>query len=401
LIILRHTWLTLGVIMVASLVNPSLHRNNRPSGDSRVVAALVLATENCAGEARAATLAGKASNSLKLLPGVIVDAAAGRIYLMNPQDGIDAVEFTSGKLLWTTKAAAKPLAVFDDRLVAQAEATKGSPGLQIVLMDTTHNGRVESTISLPMPAGVMPRIDEGQDTSSTVDAQLEPQGLLVTWSVSSRKMSGIARPGPPPEHKDSGAALISLQGHQVKTLTSDEAAAMLRSGSAKPPRLSGNEGLYFPPQEADGFFVSLKLGPASAGQPVVLKRWKAETGAPLPDVDLGLGYAAWSISADGTFFLIAKTVGVDGTGVMNYLWSIYAIASGARVAEIKLPQAATAFFVADSILAYTSVPRARRVMGSWQKEPLEVRALNIKSGLELWKRAVRETGYRGAYPPLP
>jgi hypothetical protein len=46
-------------------------------------------------------------------PGVVVDPAAGRLYMMNPQGGIDAVEITSGKLLWTTKEAAKPLIAYD------------------------------------------------------------------------------------------------------------------------------------------------------------------------------------------------------------------------------------------------------------------------------------------------
>jgi hypothetical protein len=325
-------------------------------------------------------LAETETNTFEMLPGVVVDLAAERLYLMNPHGGIDAVGLASGNLLWTSQAAGKPLAAFDDRLAAQAEATGSS--LPIVLLDTK-NGRVVSSIAVPMPAGAtLPSIDDRMGTSSSVDARVEHDGLLVWWTVASRGISPIPRPVS--VRTESGAALINLQTSQVTTLARDQADARLRiKTSAAASRLSGTEGLYFPPQPVDRFFVSVKLGPASAGQSAVMKRW-SESGEQLPDIDLGPGFVASSISGDQSFFLVISKTPTTGSG---YLWSLYAIDRGERAGEVRLPDSsAQSFFVWRSILIY----RAAGMHG-----------VNLKTGTEIWKRALRDAAYHGSYPPQP
>jgi hypothetical protein len=340
------------------------------------------------------------ANPFVMRPGVVVDPAAGRLYMMNPQGGIDAVEIASGKLLWTTAAAAKPLAAYDHRLAAQAEQSRGSNGLPIALLDT-RSGLVESTITVPAASGAMPSINDGMGSSSTLEASFGQQGLLIWWTLASREISGILSAEPPPEHKNSGAALIDLTTHRVTILTAAQAAAKINSvrPSAKAPRLTGTEALYFLPQQVDGFFVSLTLGPSDAGTPVTLRRWSANTRAPLPDVDLGHGYAAWAVSADNACFLITKIATGNVVGSTDYLWVIYALASGERLADIRLAQPATTFFVRNGLLVYSVTPRAFRRSGSWQRDPLQLRAVSLKSGDEIWRRTLRETGYRG--PTIP
>jgi hypothetical protein len=206
-------------------------------------------------------------------------------------------------------------------------------------------------------------------------------------------------PRPVSVRTDSGAALINLQNYNVTTLAPDQAEARLRSEtSAAKPRLNGTEGLYFPPQQAGRFLVSVKLGPASAGQPAVLKRWSAETGEPLPDIDLGPGFVATAVSADQSFFLAVSRTSATGPG---YLWSLYAIASGERVAQARLPDSAQPFLVWHSILIYEVAPASRSVGGNLVEEPLALRTLNLKTGTEIWKRALRDTSCHGSYPPQP
>jgi hypothetical protein len=344
-----------------------------------------------------------AASPFVMRPGVVVDPPAGRLYMMNPQGGIDAVEIGSGKLVWTTKDAAKPLTAYDDRVVAQAEQSRNSKGFPIDLLDTQNGRRVGSTIVLPTPTGVMPFISNELGSSSTSDAWLKPDGLLIRWTVTSQPVSGITMPAPRPEYKDSGAGLIDLKTYRVKALTTDQVSAMLRSkeSQASSPRLNPNEGLYFPPQRADGFFVSIGLGPASAGTPSLLKRWRAPDGEPLPDVDLGPGYAAWSVSSDGTLFLITKSAGSTTSGAIQYSWSIYVIASGEHVAEFRLPQAATAFFVWNSNVIYESSAYAERGLAGWRQHPLAIRTVNFTTGKEVWSRQLRETRYAGSYPSVP
>jgi hypothetical protein len=319
--------------------------------------------------------------SLDMSPGVVVDLTAERLYLMSPKGGIDAIGLASGNLLWTSPAAGKPLAVFDDRLAAQAEPVGGSNSLAIVLLDTK-SGRVISTIAVPIAAGGMqPSINDGMAATSSVEARVKSDGLLVWWTVTSHEIGGMPRPAS--VRKDSGAALINLQTNSVTTLAPDQAEARLRSKlSPKISRLSGTEGLYFPPQPSGRFFVSVKLGAASAGQPAVMKRWSAESGEPLPDIELGPGFVASAISADQSLLLVVHRTPAMEPG---YLWSLYAIASGERVAEVRLPDSGgQPFFVWHSILIYGATG---------------MRAVDLKTGTEIWTRALRDTSYQGTYPP--
>ncbi len=382
-------------IFVAGL---SLRATDRTPASRRFFTAVALAAENQVAEMPGAAPAGKANSPFEMLPGVIVDPSAERLYLMNPQGGIDALELASGKLLWTAAGAGKPLAAFSDRLAAQAEPSGGSRSLPIALLSTKDGGRIDSTVSVPMPSSVMPpSINDGLGISSSVDARVEHDGLLVWWKITSRTMSPIPRPVS--VRTDSGAALINLQTYQATTLAPDEATARLRSetSSAK-PRLNGTEGLYFAPQQAARFFVSVKPGPASADQAAVLKRWSADSGQPMPDIDLGPGYVVSSVSADQSLFLAVSRTSTKGP---EYLWSLYVIASGARVAEARLPDSAQPFFVWHSILIYEAAPASRNVGGTLVEEPLALRGLNLKTGTEIWKRPLRNTSYHGSYPPQP
>ena len=60
---------------------------------------------------------------------------------MNPQRGIDAIALPSGKLIWRTASAAKPLLLFDDRLVAQAEAVTGMRALRVAVLNIVQSLR--------------------------------------------------------------------------------------------------------------------------------------------------------------------------------------------------------------------------------------------------------------------
>ena len=363
----EHYWLVLGVVSV-TLMGVGFISSDRPIAHGFFSTATSAAESNI--EERV---------SLDMSLGVIADPTAERLYLMSPKGGIDAIGLASGNLLWTSRAADKPLAVFEDRLAAQAEAVGGSNSLPIVLLDTK-SGRVVSNIAIPIAAGAMrPSINDGMAAASSVQARVKSDGLLVWWTVTSHEVSGMPRPAS--VRKDSGAALINLQTNSVTTLAPDQAEARLRSNTSPTiSRLSGTEGLYFPPQPAGRFFVSVKLGAASAGQQAAMKRW-SETGEPMPDIELGPGFVASAISADNSLFLAIRRT-PTGSG---YLWSIYTIASGDRVAELRLPDSsAQSFFVLNSILIYRSAA---------------LHGVDLKTGTEIWTRALRDTSYQGTYPP--
>jgi len=83
------------------------------------------------------------------------------------------------------------------------------------------------------------------------------------------------------------------------------------------------------------------------------------------------------------------------------MWSIYSLDHGLKVAEIRMPTSAAPFFLWHSALVYESSPFAFRSGDKWLTEPLNLRAVDVTTRSELWKRPLRDTTYRSLTPPVP
>jgi hypothetical protein len=335
--------------------------------------------------------------SFELWPGVVIDPREAAAYLMSPQKGIDRVELSSGRLLWSISSAAKPIAVFDDRLIAQADPHASEfHVLPLVVLATKNDGSVVSRISIPMPTDVMPSVENGLGTSFTTEARVEQARLILWWRFYARTVSGIARPEPLPERCQSGAFAIDLKTYRFSTLTPEQATAA-QAASVKAPEAAAPQAFQTPAQLAGKFFFAT----ATSRGHSVLKRWNADSGKSLPDIELEPGFAVATASADGAEILTAKAAGANAAGIENYVWSIYLIYSGERVAQIRIAQSAMPFFLWHSLLIYESSPVSQRISGVWQTQPLELRAIDIRTSTPVWSRAVRETAYSGLFPPKP
>lgn len=192
--------------------------------------------------------------SFELRPGVIIDPLTGAAYLMSPQRGIEKIDLSSGRLLWSTANAAKPIAAFDDRLIAQADPQ--APDfhvLPLVVLDAKNDGSTVSRISIPMPADVMPSVDNGLGTSFAVEARIEQDRLNLWWSSSAQTISGIAHPGPLPERRENGAVLIDLKTYRVTTSPTRQATAA-QGASHKPPQATAPDAFQTPAQLVGKFF---------------------------------------------------------------------------------------------------------------------------------------------------
>lgn len=335
--------------------------------------------------------------SFELRPGVIVDPPKGAAYLMNPHRGIDAVDLSSGNLLWSTSNATKPLAAFDDRLAAQTDPQPPNFHALPLVMLAANDGSVVSRISIPMPSDVAPSVSSGLGTSFNTTTRVDRDRLTLWWSYSARTISGVNRLGAePPGRHENGAVSINLKTEQIETLTPQQASVAMRD-KHKAPQVTASDALLTPPQLAGKFFFATKLQPEHA----ILKRWDADSGAPLPDIELDSRFAIALASADGADLVTAKAVGANSVGIEVYLWSIYSLATGERIAQIRIAQSPTSCFVWHSLLVYEGLPVTQRINGVLQSEPLELRAVDIHTAIVAWKRAIRDTAYRGSYPPVP
>jgi hypothetical protein len=343
------------------------------------------------------------ASDFQLCPGVVVDPVRGAAYLMNPQRGIDAIELSSGRLIWSTSAAAKPLVLSDQRLVAQAETAGDAHSLRIVVLDTKRAGKAVLEASLPLPPDVSPSINDGLGARFTVDARAGDGVVSIWWSFSQRTVSGMFRPGGTPERTQSGAARVDLKTGRVESLSAAQARALQRGDSAagKPPPAPGPGIQQSPARRAGDFFIATELKAADPGWRTILKRWNARSGEPLPEVEVKAGFTVANASADGSLVLMFEAAGAAATGLGSYRWSVYSLATGEQVAALRMPLSATAFFIWRSFLVYESPPYGRRVNQKWVEEPRGLQAVDATTGSEVWNRALRETAYRGPFPARP
>jgi hypothetical protein len=332
--------------------------------------------------------------SFEFRPGVVVDQAHARAYVMSPAVAIDAVDLGSGRLLWSTRRAAKPLILAGDVLIGQAEVPDRPNTLRLVGLDVAKGGHPTFEADVDLPAGTVASIADGLGTSLRVAAWRHADAIVLPWTFSQVDVGG-----PPP--RDGGDHARRITG----TIRLDP-----RTGSA---RLLGPAETAAPPPSIPAAIAAKALpGPlwntgrvvATARRSVptgksgmTLLRWDCATGDAFPDLALfGPEYTLRYPSPDHQHLLASTPQ--PGTP-RPWRWRIFALDSGARVADIDMEWAGAPFFVRPGLLIHEAPLERRMVAGKVVEEPLRLRALDLASGQELWTRPIRDTAYRGPYPP--
>jgi hypothetical protein len=371
------------------------------SGNRSLLTTMLVAVFICtAGSNSAAESKGKmhpAASGFQLRPGVVVNAGRGVVFVMNHNRGIDADDLSLGRVLWSTTIAAKPLLEFDDRLVAQAEAHNDGT-LPIVVLNSRTGGEPIFEADVPLPAGVSAFIDDRLGAQFSVAARTEPAASFVSWRSMRTAISGVYRPGAAQTRESRGAARIDLKTGQVHPLRSDELVESRDHWPAPVQHLLQSGALRVRPWRAG----NLILAAESRGDRMVLERWDGASGQAFSSIELEPGFSVAFASSDDRLILTRKAIGADAaTGWQNYEWTIYSLETCQQVAKIRMLISAAPFFIWHSILVYESRPYGRRINGAWTEEPLELRAVDLKTRTEAWKIRLRDTVYRGPPPPQP
>ena len=130
-----------------------------------------------------------------VLPGGgVADPAAKFGYVPSKGGGIDAIDLGSGKILWTTKEANRPLLATAERLFAQVPVPGKANQVRIVVFDATDKGK-KLQVSQPVtfPDWVSVGVTYGRSFAST--ARLHPKKLIYVWEARGWYAGG-ARPTP-------------------------------------------------------------------------------------------------------------------------------------------------------------------------------------------------------------
>ena len=143
--------------------------------------------------------------------------------------------------------------------------------------------------------------------------------------------------------------------------------------------------------------VAIERATYEGKQRVSLKRWDAETGEALADVTLfdgGLNFR--SVSADQRHLLASRR---DPSDSRIWEWAVFSLETGAKVAELRHDEPGAWFFVSGSRLVHETNVTLRCVGGQVVVEPGKLRGVDLETGTEVWSHAIRDTKYRGPYPP--
>jgi hypothetical protein len=83
----------------------------------------------------------------------------------------------------------------------------------------------------------------------------------------------------------------------------------------------------------------------------------------------------------------------------RHRWTVYERGSGARLGSVPALVSATPFLVVGTTLYHTAPAHAARQEGKFVERPFALRAVNLKTGAEVWTQAVGETSFKGPFPP--
>ena len=314
--------------------------------------------------------------AFELAQGVIVDSARSRVYVMNPEGGIDAVALSNGAMLATTARGAKPLLLDDGALLAQAE---GKEEVLSLVSLRTQDLEPAFTVDVPLPGGVQAPVNDRLGLSFQASARIDRNMILVQWRSMQRTITAV--PTREPGHVRTGFARIDPRdGRLIASGAGEPSTEEILGGAAKIFAAA-------PRCESSSLVAAIQYD----GDQVTLRRWNT-AGELLPDTRLFGGELTFqNFSRDCRHLLASKKA--DG-----WHWYIFSVASGERVAEISSSLPSAEFFVWEDRLMYEAPAVQKLISGQLTMvQPHRLQAIDF-TGKELWARPIRDTGYRGPYP---
>jgi hypothetical protein len=306
------------------------------------------------------SVAASAQQRIALREGIVVDPTQPVAYVMTPQRGVAAVDMRTGATLWTSNAAAKPLAISGNRLVSQVEPNSATNRLELVALDVQRGERAVGNAT-DLPAGV--RVSVGETLAGTFmsTARTESGSVVVTWSYLPRVVSGMS-----PE-----------AGRETDRVT------------ASVPRRVGPiiGGVRMNPMTGAMTRIATQAMIPAASSTIAGRATNEIIATPLK----GTQYE----SADGRHVLLSERV-ADDREWEKYRWTVFERQTGRKIGETRSHVSFAPFVVRDLTLVFQTTPYR---LGKNEEQPARLRGVSLDSGRETWSVPVREVVYRGPMPP--
>jgi hypothetical protein len=362
-----------------------------------------------------------AVEGFSLAPGVLIDSANEVAYVMTPKSRVEAITLKDGEVVWSSFAAAKPIAIRGERIIAQVESAEATSTLTLAALDIK-SGELLGSGTTDLGTGVISSIDDGKEHQFAIGAEnIDTKTGSVVWRYNYQKLSGPAADLAPMFERfgalnvNETASITKIPGGGFSRETGRPPyylPRVLRPVSEKPVPdkiiLDLGSGLHFRP---DGVQVPSPAGVTSSTHATVTA--PAATATVVPPS----GGLIITEGPPGEEFPITRRIpgdqfgySVDGRHIVAssfagkieaaepYRWTIYRRGTFEVVARFMAQTSLAPFVISKNHVIYIRQPYQRRYGGKMQSYPLALVARDAESGRIVWMQPVRDTRYRGPVP---
>jgi len=292
--------------------------------------------------------------NIPLREGVVIDKARNAIYLLSPNTKLQAVSIASGEILWTSTDSLKPLALVNGQLLAQAINTSNE--LVITQIDVTQKGRQLNRNSVTLPLNTKADFrPSGNHAFKTYSRVVDGQPYIL-WEFHQIPLRGM--PDEDSVGKDIGAlsqsGIIRVETTTGRLSTADK-ATLPQSQLNKSIKLDNSQGIA---NNAEQQFLS----------------------------------------TDENHILTSRRV-AGNEEFNNYIWEIFLRSSRTKLGDLRDYRSFAPFYVTGTTIIYEIGPYSRVVNGEVVEVPLQLIAVDLSNGRELWRRPIFDTINRLSPPP--
>jgi hypothetical protein len=332
------------------------------------------------------------------LPGGVADAAGRYGYVTNTTGGIDALDLETGKAVWASAEASKPLVVFGDRVVAQAEVKGKANSVRIIVLDARTGKRLLQSEPVAFPEWVSVVQTWGRSFAS--EARIDKGDVLLRWEAHASYAGGAA---PTPQilaasKKDaSGVGRISLESGRVEMLAPDKVPAV--PPVKLPKELEKVTSLQYwtgsdwdtKPMVVGDRVVALAVEPAGPKQKLIWKAWDLETAKAHEPLLLLEGKSLWpQVTPDRRYVLVHQALVKEQLPPGDYAWWIFALETGKEVAKIPFTEGTQQVGVVGPRVYCLVNGQAKGPPGPGGfRQPRFLKAYDLKSGKLAWEHEVK------------
>lgn len=292
--------------------------------------------------------------SVPLREGVVIDKVRNTIYILSPDKKLQAVSLASGEVLWTSSDSLKPLALVNSRLLAQAISSRNE--LVITQLDMTQRGKLLNRNSIALPNNIKADFRPSLSSAFKTYTRVINGETYILWEYNT----------------------VPLRGMPDEDSVRRDADPISQSGIIRIERTTGR------------LSTTQK---STLPAPQLNKRIKLNKGEGVTN-----NAEQQFLSNDENHILTSKRV-AGNEEFNNYLWEIFVRSSGTKVGELGDYRSFAPFYITSTTLIYEVGPYTRVINGAAQDVPLQLVAVDLTNGRELWRRPIFDPVNRLAPPP--